>query len=133
MKIIKSVKTITYPESGIPLYLHTHSLQYWFFFSCTSSRAQSPTALQTLSITLSYVVTVKVHARAVVVKGPRGTLQRTFKHVTMDLRHDAEKREIKIVVWFGNKDEIACIRTVISHIQNMITGVTKVNAIALLF
>ena len=36
-----------------------------------------------------------------------------------------EHTELKVDVWFGNRESIASIRTVTSHIENMITGVTK--------
>ena len=33
--------------------------------------------------------------------------------------------EVQVDMWFGNRKQLACIRTVCSHIENMITGVTK--------
>lgn len=71
-------------------------------------------------------MTVSIKSRVVTVKGPRGTLTKSLRHVTMDLKVYSEKREVHLVVWFGNKEMIACVRTVMAHIQNMITGVTKV-------
>ncbi|CAJ0933956.1 unnamed protein product, partial [Mesorhabditis belari] len=35
------------------------------------------------------------------------------------------KNTIRVRKWFGNRKELAAIRTVYSHIQNMIKGVTK--------
>ena len=35
--------------------------------------------------------------------------------------------KIRVQLHFGNRKNIACVRTVCSHIENMITGVTKVN------
>jgi large subunit ribosomal protein L9e len=32
---------------------------------------------------------------------------------------------LQALMWFGNRKERACLRTVCSHIKNMITGVTK--------
>lgn len=32
---------------------------------------------------------------------------------------------LKVDIWFGNRENVASIRTVTSHIENMITGVTK--------
>mmetsp|Transcript_92638 Transcript_92638/g.261632 ORF Transcript_92638/g.261632 Transcript_92638/m.261632 type:complete len:139 (+) Transcript_92638:1-417(+) len=32
---------------------------------------------------------------------------------------------LKVDLWFGNRESVACVRTVTSHIENMITGVTK--------
>ena len=33
---------------------------------------------------------------------------------------------LKVEKWFGTKKELAAVRTVCSHIENMIKGVTKV-------
>jgi len=37
----------------------------------------------------------------------------------------AGARTLKVEKWFGTKKELAAVRTVCSHIQNMIKGVTK--------
>lgn len=34
------------------------------------------------------------------------------------------KSQLKVTVWFGNHKHLACIRTICSHIENMIKGVT---------
>lgn len=36
------------------------------------------------------------------------------------------KDELQVNKWFGKKKEIAAVRTVCSHVTNMIRGVTKV-------
>lgn len=36
------------------------------------------------------------------------------------------KNELRVNKWFGKKKEIAAVRTVCSHISNMIKGVTAV-------
>ena len=59
------------------------------------------------------------------VKGPRGSLSRTFKHLAVDIQMDG-KRKIQVVKWFGKRKELAAVNTVCSHIQNMFKGVTKV-------
>ena len=48
----------------------------------------------------------------------------------MDLRlvkpkADTRDQKVKLVVWHGNRKHVACLRTVKSLIDNMITGVTK--------
>ncbi|CAE7811383.1 RPL9 [Symbiodinium microadriaticum] len=43
----------------------------------------------------------------------------------MDIVPQAEGSEIRVDIWFGTREAIASIRTICSHIQNMITGVTK--------
>ncbi|PSN36506.1 60S ribosomal protein L9 [Blattella germanica] len=69
-------------------------------------------------------VTVSVKSRLVTVKGPRGTLKRGFKHLALDI-HLVHPRLLKVEKWFGTKKELAAVRTVCSHIENMIKGVTK--------
>eukprot|EP00456_Euglypha_rotunda_P055761 TRINITY_DN454_c0_g1_i3.p1 TRINITY_DN454_c0_g1~~TRINITY_DN454_c0_g1_i3.p1 ORF type:complete len:192 (-),score=20.02 TRINITY_DN454_c0_g1_i3:11-586(-) len=72
-------------------------------------------------------VTVKLKSRKVSVTGPKGTLTREFKHVPIDLKIVKHKKglAVRAEVWFGQRKQIATIRTVVSHIQNMIDGVTK--------
>lgn len=70
-------------------------------------------------------VTVSVKSRRITVKGPRGVLRRAFKHLTLDI-FMVNRRCIKVEKWFGTKKELASVRTVCSHIENMIKGVTKV-------
>jgi large subunit ribosomal protein L9e len=68
-------------------------------------------------------VTVSIKARTVTVKGPRGTLRKAFKHTNIEFSR-AGKNEIRAVVYHGDRLHLACIRTVCSHIENMIKGVT---------
>jgi len=70
-------------------------------------------------------VTVYIKSRYVTVKGPRGILRRSFRHLHVDLILQKNGTQLKAELWFGNRLAIACIRTVTSHIKNMITGVTK--------
>eukprot|EP01105_Mastigella_eilhardi_P006588 TRINITY_DN18128_c0_g1_i1.p1 TRINITY_DN18128_c0_g1~~TRINITY_DN18128_c0_g1_i1.p1 ORF type:complete len:209 (-),score=53.15 TRINITY_DN18128_c0_g1_i1:104-676(-) len=72
-------------------------------------------------------VAVHVKARKISVKGPRGTLKRDFTHANLDMYLAGDKKHRKLVVdmWFGTRKEIACVRTVCSHVENMIVGVTK--------
>jgi len=67
-----------------------------------------------------------VKARSVSVTGPRGTLKRNFKHLNFDMRLEGKKNQkIVVSVYFANRAELASLRTVTSHIENMITGVLK--------
>jgi large subunit ribosomal protein L9e len=77
---------------------------------------------EALTTTLT-AVTVEVKARVVKVTGSRGTIEREFKHMNIDMQHSKETRSIKVDMWFGNRKQLACIRTICSHIENMITGV----------
>ncbi|XP_074650628.1 large ribosomal subunit protein uL6-like isoform X2 [Tubulanus polymorphus] len=76
---------------------------------------------ETVKIPKGIEVTIK--ARRVTVKGPRGVLRRDFKHAYIEM---SKKGNIILVEkWFGTRKELAAVRTVCSHIQNMFKGVTK--------
>jgi large subunit ribosomal protein L9e len=75
---------------------------------------------------ISALVTVKVAGRKVTITGPRGTLTRDFGHANVDIIYFPRKHQITVDVWFGNKLEKSCIKSVCTHINNMITGLTKV-------
>ena len=45
-------------------------------------------------------------------KGPKGTLQRSFKHMSLDIQSANGGKEIKVDLWFGNRETIAAIRSV---------------------
>jgi len=70
-------------------------------------------------------VTVTIKNRRVTVKGPRGTLERDFTHFPIDIHLSKDGRQVIAELWFGDRKKIATIRTIITHIKNMITGVTK--------
>jgi large subunit ribosomal protein L9e len=72
-----------------------------------------------------FTVKVELQGRTIQVTGPLGTLKRSFKYLAMDLSMAEDARSLKVDVWFGNRENVATIRTVTSHIENMITGVTK--------
>ncbi|KAL7719185.1 60S ribosomal protein L9 [Entamoeba marina] len=78
-------------------------------------------------------VKVEIFRKKVTVSGPRGTLERDFKHPKVDiykdklvLRKNGPKEEAVVVdMWYGTRRDTAVVRTITSHIENMITGVTK--------
>ncbi|XP_055594950.1 60S ribosomal protein L9 [Uranotaenia lowii] len=76
------------------------------------------------TVTIPKGVSVKVHARVVTVYGPRGKLTKSFRHLSMDI-YKVSKKKLMVEKWFGAKKELAAVRTVCSHIENMIKGVTK--------
>ena len=72
-------------------------------------------------------VTVEVKSRVVVVTGPRGTLTRDFKSKSLDIQHvtsDDGVTSLKVDMWFAHRKKLASLRTICTHISNMITGVT---------
>ncbi|KAH9423627.1 60S ribosomal protein L9 [Dermatophagoides pteronyssinus] len=74
-------------------------------------------------VTIPDNVSVSVKNRVVRVKGPRGILTRQFKQ-QLDIEM-VGKKKVLVQKWFGNRKELATVRTICSHIENMIVGVTK--------
>jgi len=68
-------------------------------------------------------VGVKVDGRAVTISGEKGTLTRDFSHAPLSIQK--EEKLIRIRTDWPRKKEAATVATISSHIQNMITGVTK--------
>uniref|UniRef100_A0A183C221 Large ribosomal subunit protein uL6 n=1 Tax=Globodera pallida TaxID=36090 RepID=A0A183C221_GLOPA len=68
-------------------------------------------------------VTFTLNNRVVTVKGPRGALKRDFRHLSIEIVREGSKM-LRVRKWFGVRKELAAIRTVCSHIENMIKGVT---------
>jgi len=94
--------------------------------SCTATvNMRLIKTVKTLAIPKDVKVTIK--SRFVRVKGPRGVLTRDFGHQQIDLILESTPKGqvIRAELWNGDRKTIACIRTVISHIKNMVTGVTK--------
>uniref|UniRef100_A0A8C2LL18 Large ribosomal subunit protein uL6 n=1 Tax=Cricetulus griseus TaxID=10029 RepID=A0A8C2LL18_CRIGR len=62
----------------------------------------------------------------VIVKGPRGTFPRDFNHINVELSllRKKKKKRLRVDKWWCNRKELATVRTICSHVQNMIKGVT---------
>jgi large subunit ribosomal protein L9e len=67
-------------------------------------------------------VSFTVRNRIVVVKGPRGTLTRNFRHLALEM-DKVSNSKLRVRKWFGIRKDIACIRTVCSHVENLVKGV----------
>eukprot|EP00310_Coccolithus_braarudii_P022897 CAMPEP_0183350628 /NCGR_PEP_ID=MMETSP0164_2-20130417/20690_1 /TAXON_ID=221442 /ORGANISM="Coccolithus pelagicus ssp braarudi, Strain PLY182g" /LENGTH=192 /DNA_ID=CAMNT_0025522599 /DNA_START=43 /DNA_END=621 /DNA_ORIENTATION=- len=70
-------------------------------------------------------VKVTIKSRKVVVTGPRGKLSRSFQNTKVDLQVVNNGRGVRCELWFGKRKALAMIRTITSHVENMITGVTR--------
>lgn len=81
------------------------------------------TIVSNQEVTVPSGVKVSVKNSLVTVTGPRGTLKRDFSHAKLQIEMLSAKK-IKVQKWFGNRRELAVVRTVCSHIENMIKGVT---------
>lgn len=76
-------------------------------------------------ITIPKGVTVEIASRRVTVKGPKGTLKRDFRHLPLSIQKINGGKEVEVSLYFGLLKQLASLRTVCSHIDNMITGVTN--------
>lgn len=47
-----------------------------------------------------------VNSRIVTVKGPRGELSQSFKHVKIDMQKTGKK--LRVDLWFGNRKQVCC-------------------------
>ncbi|BEP17520.1 50S ribosomal protein L6 [Pyrofollis japonicus] len=73
-------------------------------------------------------VEVSIDGMKVKVKGPKGELERDFSHargILLRLDEDEEGKKVVVEAYFANRRLKALVGTVASHIENMITGVTK--------
>jgi len=115
-----------------------------FDFTCSFTfgriHTRSHDTLQSQSF-LTLTVQVEVGARKIKVTGPLGTLERNFHHIAMDIRkvsgemlglNEEDDGEaalnadyIKVDLWFATRKQLACVRTICSHIENMFTGVIQ--------
>merc|ERR1711936_86661 len=76
------------------------------------------------SVTVPDEVDCSVKSRVVTIKGSRGTLIKSFKHLAVDISMP-DKKTVRVEKWFGKKKELAAVRTVCSHISNLCKGVTQ--------
>ncbi|PRP84349.1 hypothetical protein PROFUN_07650 [Planoprotostelium fungivorum] len=96
-------------------------------FDPSHSTSQMKTIQSSQSLKIPAGVTVTLKSRHVTVKGTRGTLERSFKHLNVDMSLTGKEgsQKLNVSVYFASREQIAAIRTALSHVQNMITGVTK--------
>jgi len=86
--------------------------------------------LTSQSVDIPDGVKITARRREITVTGPRGKLTRRFKHLQVEFIVEKKSKDypngrITVKKWFGARKETACVRTLCSHIRNMITGVTK--------
>lgn len=83
--------------------------------------------LKTEELEIPEGVEVTINSRLITVTGPRGTLKKNVRHVDMDIRLlKGKTTRVSLAVWQGGRKHVACLRTIRSLINNMVTGVTKV-------
>ncbi|XP_059892358.1 large ribosomal subunit protein uL6-like [Gadus macrocephalus] len=83
------------------------------------------TILSNQTVDIPDNVEIKLKGRTVIVKGPRGTLRREFNHINLELSLLGKKnKKLRADKWWGNGKELATVRNICSHVQNMVKGVT---------
>ena len=71
---------------------------------------------------------VSIKSRVVTVKGPRGTLVKSFRHMDLEIVK-VGKNKLRVDVWFANRKQLACVKTICSHIENLFNGVLYVSKV----
>ncbi|KAJ1063881.1 hypothetical protein K5549_009193 [Capra hircus] len=100
------------------------SIKYVFLLFAAST-VRRKTILSNQTVDIPGNVDINLKGRTVIVKGPRGTLRRDFNHINVELSLlGKKKKRLRVDKWWGNRKELATVRTICSHVQNMIKGVT---------
>merc|ERR1712146_300380 len=90
--------------------------------------AQYPSAMRTINskgtVKIPDNVTCELESRVVKITGPRGVLTKSFRHMSVDM-YMSDAKKVAVEKWWALSKELSVIKTVTSHIQNMIDGVTK--------
>jgi large subunit ribosomal protein L6 len=68
-------------------------------------------------------VTLNLQGKKISVKGEKGSLTRDFSFAPISI--DSDGKNVRVSAKWPRKKESALVGTIYSHIQNMITGVTK--------
>jgi large subunit ribosomal protein L9e len=78
-----------------------------------------------------------VKARKVIAKGPKGTIEKSFRHMPVEMKimkQNVKKRKgkfLNIKMYFGGKKQACSVSTLKSLVRNMITGVSDVRIFTL--
>ncbi|XP_036079960.1 60S ribosomal protein L9-like [Rousettus aegyptiacus] len=90
-------------------------------FAASTARMKTILSNQTVNIPENVDITVK--GNSVIEKGPRGTLWQDFNHINVELSLlGKKKKRLRVYKWWGNRKELATVRTICNHVQNMIKG-----------
>ena len=69
-------------------------------------------------------VTVDIKSRVVTVTGPKGKLSRNFRHLPVSINKVNGGKEVEVSMFFGLSKQVATLRTVCSHIDNLIVSLS---------
>lgn len=63
------------------------------------------TLLSTRFVDIPEGIDINVKSRIVTVKGPRGELSQSFKHLNLDIQKIGKK--LRVDLWFGNRKQVS--------------------------
>lgn len=75
------------------------------------------------TIQIAEDIEMTIEGRKVTIKGQKGTLTRDFRHAPVSM--EIVGKTMRVWAEWPRKKEAALVGTICSHIQNMITGVSK--------
>ena len=96
----------------------------WFDFITKQKNLKTILSSETMDIPDNVQIILK--AKLIETEDPLGKLCRDFKRLNLDfqlIKDESGKR--KVEAWFDSRKTSVEIRTALSHIENLITGVTK--------
>ncbi|EDQ84456.1 uncharacterized protein MONBRDRAFT_34694 [Monosiga brevicollis MX1] len=124
MKVICSSEFVTIPDGGAYSLLSPLALQTAVPWHVKDIVVVVVVVVVVLVVLLRFEkVTVEVNQRHIKVTGKRGTLERVFRHIQTEIVF-VSAQKLKVSCWLANKKALSCVRTVASHIKNMIKGVS---------
>merc|ERR1712168_59188 len=97
-----------------------------FSFRWSAVRATMRTISTNQTVFIPKDVSIKIKNRIVTVEGKRGRLQHSFQLLKVNFLVKKTKKgtEVTVQKWFGKRKEVAAVRTICTHISNMVKGVT---------
>lgn len=70
------------------------------------------TVLATRYVDIPKEIELEVNSRVVTVKGPRGELSQSFKHLKLDMQKTGHGK-LRVDLWFGNRKQVSVSLTII--------------------
>merc|ERR1719408_1241715 len=77
------------------------------------------------SVKIPKGIKITIKSKKVEVTGKHGSLKNDFKHLPIELWVDKSTNSVKARMYFAKSKQIAALRSVCSHINNLFDGVEK--------